>query len=192
MALVLHLIALTVTVLAKDRGSVPQNHINEYSKHSDLEEIMYWTYPCNNGKPGTKMAFCNESLSYDERVQDLLNQLTMNETLSETSNWAGPVPRLNITWFNWWIDGAHGLCQGINWGKFPTHSATVFPQTIGSASSFNRSLWYKIGDAISTEARAFWNYNSTGLTFWDPNINIYRDPRWYFLYVSICSYVSFL
>ena len=71
-----------------------------------------------------------------------------------------------------------GLGQHVNFNCFPTKSATQFPQIINSGATFNRSLWWQIGDVISTEGRAFANYGCSALTFWDPNINIFRDPRW--------------
>ena len=129
-------------------------------------------------EPSKDLPFCDTSLSFEARAKDLVMRLNITEAVGVTGNNNKAIPRLNISGYNWWNDAAHGLCQGINWGKFPTHSSTMFPQTIGSCTSWNETLWYMIGDAISTEARAFWNYNSSGLTMWDPNINIYRDPRW--------------
>ena len=77
-------------------GIERQKYAEKYAKYMELEQIMYWTYPCDKS-PAMKLDFCNQSLSIDERVNNLLDELTMNETISETANWAGPVPRLNIT-----------------------------------------------------------------------------------------------
>ena len=89
------------------------------------------------------------------------------------------VPSLHVPPYCWWNEALHGLGKspGIQF-KFPTPIATSFPQVIEIACSFNRQLFREIGQAISTEARAFYNLKHAGLTFWAPNINIYRDPRW--------------
>eukprot|EP01084_Bolivina_argentea_P017968 33500_1 len=136
-----------------------------------------WKNPCDK-EPGILLPFCNNSLSFLSRAEDLVSRLTLEESISQLGFTAMSIPRLNISEYNWWMDGAHGLGQGVNWSRFPLHSATMFPQIISTSSSFNRTLWKQIGDAISTEARAYFNYDASGLTFWDPNINIFRDCRW--------------
>eukprot|EP01084_Bolivina_argentea_P252456 423756_1 len=136
-----------------------------------------WTYPCLQANV-KNLPFCNTSLSWEERATDLVMRLNLTEAIGVAGHVNKPIPSLGIPGYNWWNDAAHGLCQGVNWNAFPTHSSTMFAQTIGTGSSFNESLWYSIGDSISTEVRAFWNYNASGITEWDPNINIFRDPRW--------------
>eukprot|EP00850_Spirogloea_muscicola_P010485 SM000062S19871 [mRNA] locus=s62:88354:92108:+ [translate_table: standard] len=86
---------------------------------------------------------------------------------------------LGIPPLQWWSEALHGLAvsPGVAFGG-SAPCATSFPQVIGQAASFNASLWYAIGEAISTEARAMHSVGRAGLTFWSPNINIFRDPRW--------------
>eukprot|EP01083_Nonionella_stella_P090809 253753_1 len=173
------LVCLWYTTLSIDIPfSVPEEHINEYRRqqHETIRSKRY-PNPCAS-KPGIDMAFCDYSLSFESRAWSLLDNLTINETLSQTSCWAGPINRLNMPLFGWWVDAAHGLGQHVNFASFPTKSSTQFPQIINSGATFNRTLWWQIGDVISTEGRAFSNYGSSSLTYWDPNINIFRDPRW--------------
>lgn len=114
----------------------------------------------------------------EARVNDLLKQLTLEEKISLLGYRSTAVPRLDIPAYNWWNEALHGVARA---GK-----ATVFPQAIGMAATFNDSLLYQVADAISTEARAKYNLaiaanrriQYMGLTFWSPNINIFRDPRW--------------
>ena len=125
-----------------------------------------------------KEIFRNQSLSIDERVNDLLHQLTLEEKISLLGNQSKAVERLSIPAYNWWNEALHGVARAGN--------ATVFPQAIGMAASFNNDLLKECVNAISTEARAKYNVASQsgnhfqymGLTFWSPNINIFRDPRW--------------
>ena len=122
----------------------------------------------------------NESLneSFRQKAKELVAQMTLDEKVSQTTNWAKAVDRLGIKAYNWWNEALHGVARaGV---------ATVFPQAITSAGSFDEDLLEKIADVISTEGRAKYNeqqkYDDTdiykGLTFWSPNINIFRDPRW--------------
>jgi beta-glucosidase len=125
-----------------------------------------------------RYAFQNPSLSIDKRVTDLINQLTSEEKINLLLYNSPGVERLHIPKYNWWNEALHGVARA---GR-----ATVFPQAIGMAATFNDSLINKAADAISDEARA--KYNTAiknnnraqylGLTFWSPNINIFRDPRW--------------
>lgn len=122
--------------------------------------------------------FQNPSLSFEQRVNDLVSRLTLKEKISLMQNNADSVPRLGIPAYNWWNECLHGVARdGI---------ATVFPQAIGMAAMWDTPLMYKIAAAISTEARAKHEEHVRkgerniyqGLTFWTPNINIFRDPRW--------------
>jgi beta-glucosidase len=123
-------------------------------------------------------AFRNAKLSIDARVNDLLSRLTLNEKISLLGYQSAAVPRLNIPAYNWWNEGLHGVARA--------GEATVFPQAIGMAATFNDDLIKQVGNVISTEARAKNNLaikkgqhqQYMGLTFWSPNINIFRDPRW--------------
>jgi len=121
----------------------------------------------------------NPSVPIDQRVDDLIKRMTLEEKVSQLTNDAAAVPRLGIPAYNWWNEGLHGVARaGV---------ATVFPQAIGMAATFDEPLMHQIGDVIGTEFRA--KYNATvgkdgssdwykGLTVWSPNINIFRDPRW--------------
>ncbi len=122
--------------------------------------------------------YLDPSVPIDARVNDLVSRLTEEEKISQMQDVAPAIPRLQIPAYNWWNEGLHGVARsGI---------ATVFPQAIGLAASWDTNLLHSVGDVISTEARAKYNdaiaHNNTGryygLTFWSPNINIFRDPRW--------------
>ncbi|MFH1161605.1 MAG: glycoside hydrolase family 3 N-terminal domain-containing protein, partial [bacterium] len=114
----------------------------------------------------------------DERVQDLLSRMTLEEKCSQMLYNSLAIERLGIPAYNWWSEALHGVAR---MGR-----ATVFPQPIGLAATFDTALIYRVASAISDEARVKFNAalkigNITqygGLTFWSPNINIFRDPRW--------------
>jgi len=122
--------------------------------------------------------YLNESATTDERVNDLVNRLTLEEKVAQLFDKSPAIERLNIPKYNWWNEALHGVARA---GK-----ATVFPQAIGLAATFDEDLMLRVGTAISDEGRAkhhaFLNENNhsmyTGLTYWSPNINIFRDPRW--------------
>ncbi|HJQ23561.1 MAG TPA: glycoside hydrolase family 3 C-terminal domain-containing protein [Blastocatellia bacterium] len=114
----------------------------------------------------------------EERVGDLVSRMTLEEKVSQMIDRAPAIARLDIPAYNWWNESLHGVARaGV---------ATVFPQAIGLAATWNTDLMHRVADVISTEARAkhheavrhgdFGRYK--GLTFWSPNINIFRDPRW--------------
>ncbi|GLU16772.1 hypothetical protein SLE2022_331870 [Rubroshorea leprosula] len=126
------------------------------------------------------LSFCRTSLSIQERVKDLLERLTMEEKVRLLVNNAAAVPRLGIKGYEWWSEALHGVSNtgpGVKFGgDFP--GATSFPQVITTAASFNATLWEAIGRVVSDEARAMYNGGAGGLTYWSPNVNIFRDPRW--------------
>ncbi len=112
------------------------------------------------------------------RAKELVAQMTVEEKASQLRYDAPAIPRLNVPAYNWWNEGLHGVARaGI---------ATSFPQAIGIAASFDKELLKEIGNVISVEGRAKYNAYSSqedrdiykGLTFWSPNVNIFRDPRW--------------
>ncbi|HJQ30740.1 MAG TPA: glycoside hydrolase family 3 C-terminal domain-containing protein [Pyrinomonadaceae bacterium] len=120
----------------------------------------------------------NPSLPVERRVDDLVSRMTLEEKVSQMMNAAKGVERLDIPEYEWWNEALHGVARaGI---------ATVFPQAIGLAATWDTELMHSVADAISTEARAKHNEfvrrgergRYKGLTFWSPNINIFRDPRW--------------
>ncbi|KAI9111873.1 hypothetical protein K1719_017563 [Acacia pycnantha] len=136
-------------------------------------------FPC---KPPYQASFpfCDTSLPTSTRAHSLVSLLTLSEKISLLSNNASGIPRLGIPPYQWWSESLHGIAPngpGVSFnGSIP--SATSFPQIIVQAASFNRSLWSSIAAAIAVEARAMYNVGQAGLTFWAPNINIFRDPRW--------------
>src|SRR5215467_2017435 len=122
--------------------------------------------------------YLDPSLPVDQRVNDLVSRMTLEEKASQMQDVAHAIPRLGIPAYNWWNEGLHGVARaGV---------ATVFPQAIGLAATWDTDLIHRMADVISTEARAKYNdaiqHGNTGryygLTFWSPNINIFRDPRW--------------
>ena len=123
-------------------------------------------------------AYRDQSLSLEKRVNDLVSRMSLEEKISQMQYTAPAIPRLGIAEYNWWNECLHGVARnGI---------ATVFPQAIGMAATWNPELIRQEADIISTEARAKYreaiesNQHGIyqGLTFWSPNINIFRDPRW--------------
>jgi beta-glucosidase len=122
--------------------------------------------------------FRDASRPIDQRLNDLISRLTLDEKISLLGYNSKAIDRLGIPAYNWWNEALHGVARA---GK-----ATIFPQAIGMAATFNDSLVQQIADVISTEARAKYNLavqqnnriQYMGLTFWSPNINIFRDPRW--------------
>jgi beta-glucosidase len=122
--------------------------------------------------------FRNPSLSLEERVNDLVSTMTLQEKADQLLYTAPAIPRLGIPAYNWWNEALHGVARA--------GYATVFPQSITIANSWDENLLFNVATAISDEARAkyheFQRRGETGiyqgLTFWSPNINIFRDPRW--------------
>ena len=125
-----------------------------------------------------QLPYQNPDLTPEQRATDLLQRLTVEEKISLMQNNSPGIPRLGIRPYEWWNEALHGVARaGL---------ATVFPQTIGMAASFNDSLVQKVFTAVSDEARAknrafndqgqYKRYQ--GLTMWTPNVNIFRDPRW--------------
>ncbi|KAG7533552.1 Glycoside hydrolase family 3 C-terminal domain superfamily [Arabidopsis thaliana x Arabidopsis arenosa] len=126
------------------------------------------------------LRFCRVNVPIHVRVQDLIGRLTLQEKIRNLVNNAAAVPRLGIGGYEWWSEALHGVSDvgpGSKFGgAFP--GATSFPQVITTAASFNQSLWEEIGRVVSDEARAMYNGGVAGLTYWSPNVNILRDPRW--------------
>ncbi|XP_065863750.1 beta-D-xylosidase 1 [Euphorbia lathyris] len=126
------------------------------------------------------LRFCRVNLPIHVRARDLIGRLTLQEKIRLLVNNAISVPRLGIQGYEWWSEALHGVSNvgpGVKFGgAFP--GATSFPQVITTAASFNQSLWEQIGRVVSDEARAMYNGGVAGLTYWSPNVNIFRDPRW--------------
>ncbi len=126
----------------------------------------------------TKYPFNDPALSIEDRIDDLINRLTLEEKAWQMMHNSPAVERLGIPEYNWWNEALHGIGRsGV---------ATVFPQAIGMGATFDKELILEVATAISDEARATHNTavengyrrQYSGLTFWTPNINIFRDPRW--------------
>ncbi|MET0290707.1 MAG: glycoside hydrolase family 3 N-terminal domain-containing protein, partial [Pseudoxanthomonas sp.] len=114
-----------------------------------------------------------------DRATMLVAKMTLEEKVAQSMNAAPAIPRLGIPAYDWWSEGLHGIARNGN--------ATVFPQAIGLAASWNTDLLQQVGTVTSTEARAKFNlaggpghdhHRYQGLTIWSPNVNIFRDPRW--------------
>ncbi|KIW18386.1 hypothetical protein PV08_02674 [Exophiala spinifera] len=135
---------------------------------------------CRHG-PLANNSVCNTALPTRDRAQALVSAMTVSEKLNLTHNNSPGVPRLGLPSYNWWGEALHGVASapGVNFSDSGDWSyATSFPQPITMASSFDDDLFYAIGNAISTEARAYNNANRSGLDYWTPDINPFRDPRW--------------
>ncbi|KAH0988882.1 hypothetical protein GBA52_000365 [Prunus armeniaca] len=139
-------------------------------------------FACNvaSNASASSFGFCDTSLAIDLRVADLVQRLTLQEKIGFLVNSAGSVSRLGIPKYEWWSEALHGVSNVGPGTKFTNvvPGATSFPQVILTAASFNASLFEAIGRVVSTEARAMYNVGLAGLTYWSPNINIFRDPRW--------------
>lgn len=116
--------------------------------------------------------------TFRERAEELVAQMTLEEKVSQTLHGAAEIERLGIPKYNWWNEALHGIAR--------TGTATLFPQAIGLAASFDEELVAEMADIIATEGRAKYNMHVKygdrdiykGLTYWAPNVNIFRDPRW--------------
>jgi beta-glucosidase len=130
------------------------------------------------GQAADNPAYLNPDLTPERRAADIVSRMTLDEKVLQMQNTAPAIARLGIPAYDWWNEALHGVARaGL---------ATVFPQAIGLAATWDTDLMHRVADTISTEARA--KYNEAlrindhsryhGLTFWSPNINIFRDPRW--------------
>lgn len=138
-----------------------------------LLSIMLSSFAQNDERP-----WLNTSLPIEERAELMVNALTVPEKISQLLDISPAIPRLGIPEYNWWNECLHGVARN---GR-----STVFPQAIGLGATFDEQLIENIATAISDEARAKFNIaianenrsRYAGLTFWSPNVNIFRDPRW--------------
>lgn len=129
-------------------------------------------------KSTSRLPYQDTSLTMEQRVQDLVGRMTLDEKAQQLINTAPAIERLGVPAYDFWSEGLHGVAR--------SGYATLFPQAIGMAATFDQPLLGRIGEVVSTEARA--KYNDAvrhdvhsiyyGLTIWSPNINIFRDPRW--------------
>jgi beta-glucosidase len=139
------------------------------------------------GQQPDNAPYLDPNLPPESRAADIVSRMTLEEKVLQMQSTAPAIPRLGVPAYNWWNEALHGVAQG---------RATVFPQAIGLAATWDTDLMYRVADIISTEARAKYNDALTrpvpsgpealmtlpgrtaGLTYWSPNINIFRDPRW--------------
>ena len=125
-----------------------------------------------------KPVYLDQSKSTELRVADLISKMTLTEKVQQMAHNSPAIERLNLPAYNWWSEALHGVARSGN--------ATVFPQAIGLAATFDEDLAFRTADAVSDEARAIYQaaikkdhrFRYGGLTFWTPNVNIFRDPRW--------------
>src|ERR1035441_6449396 len=125
-----------------------------------------------------QLPYQDPKLPVEQRAADLVSRMTLAEKVTEMMNSSAAIPRLDVPSFDWWNEGLHGVAR--------SGYATMFPQAIGMAATWDAPLFKQLATVISTKARAKNNealrHNNHsiyyGLTFWSPNINIFRDPRW--------------
>lgn len=127
-----------------------------------------------------KFPFQNHQLDFETRVNDLVSRMTLEEKVSQMLNTAPAIPRLEVPAYDWWNEVLHGVAR-------TPYKVTVFPQAIGMAATFDKASLFKMADYSALEGRAIHNKaveagrggdRYMGLTYWTPNINIFRDPRW--------------
>ncbi|XP_059651109.1 beta-xylosidase/alpha-L-arabinofuranosidase 2-like [Cornus florida] len=156
----------------------------EVKPHNDTSPYEKAPFACDvDANPEfAKFTFCDQKKPIDERVADLVTRMTLKEKIGYIKSSSKEVERLGIPYYRWWSEALHGVSTTGNGSEFNSarniSGATSFPMPINMAASFNVSLFYAIARAVANEARAMYNVGQAGLTFWSPNINIFRDPRW--------------
>jgi beta-glucosidase len=128
--------------------------------------------------PKEKPAYLDGKLSAQQRAHDLVSRMTLEEKADQLEDWATAIPRLGVPDYQTWNEALHGVARA--------GYATVFPQAIGMAATWDTTMVHSMGNVVSQEARSKYNQAQRegnhrifyGLTFWSPNINIFRDPRW--------------
>lgn len=165
-------------------NSLPENQTNIRTQNLAtiamtrfISFILILLLSCSK-PPAPTFKFQDPSLPLEDRVSDLVSQMTLEEKVSQMMNAAPAIPRLGIPQYNWWSEGLHGVARaGL---------ATVFPQAIGLGATWDEPMMLEVATAIADEARAKHHdfvrndkrFLYQGLTLWSPNINIFRDPRW--------------
>ena len=159
----LQLLAVLIIVISCKKNNTPTSE-NSIKNANNMAETIY--------------PFYDTSLAIDDRIEDLISRLTLDEKVTQMMNSTPAIERLQIPPYDYWNEALHGVGRsGV---------ATVFPQAIGLGATFDSELAFRVSSAISDEARAMYNVAKEkgfhkqygGLTFWTPNINIFRDPRW--------------
>jgi beta-glucosidase len=152
-----------------------QRHIHTTAQ---LVIVLLAVVIVGHGQNPAAPLYLDPSQPMDKRVDDLVSRMTLEEKASQLVNQARAIPRLQVPAYDWWSEALHGVARA--------GTATVFPEPIGLAATFDAPLIHDMAVAISTEARAKHNQAlraghsdiNEGLDFWSPNINIFRDPRW--------------
>ncbi len=147
-------------------------------RNTVLLALALCAWPVFARSTAQKETYLDATLPIKQRVDDLVGRMTLQEKISQMQNESPAIPRLHVAAYDWWNEGLHGIAR--------SGYATVFPQAIGLAATWDTGLVQRVADAISTEARAKYNQAQRegnhsifyGLTLWSPNINIDRDPRW--------------
>jgi beta-glucosidase len=140
--------------------------------------VFSLSFPAHAQQAPANAPYLNPALPIEQRVDDLIGRMTLEEKVAQMRDHAAAIPRLGVPKYDWWNEGLHGVA-------FAGY-ATNFPQVIGMAATWDTDLVHRMGVTISTEARAKYDQAMRedhhemffGLTFWAPNINIFRDPRW--------------
>ena len=131
-------------------------------------------------QPSGGYPFRNPDLPLEQRISDLISRLTLEEKVQLMKHQSPAIPRLGIPAYNWWNEALHGVAR-------TAEKVTVFPQAIGMAATFDTEALQRMGDITASEGRALFNEDLKagktgtqyrGLTYWTPNVNIFRDPRW--------------
>jgi beta-glucosidase len=143
-----------------------------------LASVSALTLSAQDASQDATPVYLNPSLSAAERAHDLVGRMTLDEKASQLEDWATAIPRLGIPDYQTWNEALHGVARA--------GYATVFPQAIGMAATWDPTIVSRVGTVIASEARGKYNQAQSegnhrifyGLTFWSPNINIFRDPRW--------------
>ncbi len=143
-----------------------------------VKQFIAATFVVAGGAFAQSLPYQNPALPTGQRVDDLVSRMTLEEKVSQMQNHAVAIPRLGVPAYDWWSEALHGVAR--------SGYATVFPQAIGMAATWDTGMIHREAEIVSTEARA--KYGDAiahdnhgiyyGLDFWSPNINIFRDPRW--------------
>ena len=154
------------------------NRLKTYKFYVSVLIIALSVMSCKTEQKEYKFQFQNPEHSVEDRVANLIGEMTLQEKVSQMRYDAPAIERLGVPEYNWWNECLHGVARA--------GEATVFPQGIGMGATWNAPLIFKMGEVVSDEARAKHHKAISegkrgiyqGLTFWTPNINIFRDPRW--------------
>src|SRR5271168_2753225 len=152
--------------------------LSSWQRSGIVLTLLFSAWPTLAQTASKQDGYLDPDLPLAQRVDDLVGRMTLPEKVSQMQNKAPAIPRLHIAEYDWWNEGLHGVAR--------SGYATVFPQAIGLAATWDTDLIHAVGDTVSTEARAKYadaiaHDNHAiyyGLDFWSPNINIFRDPRW--------------